>query len=249
VITPIFRSTYSIGKSILTINKSSDEGPDSIINICKDAGMERVVLVEDNLTSFMKAFNACSENGLELLYGLRLTFCNDISEEECDSEHKSIIFAQNDEGCKLLNKIYSFAFTEGGGKIDYANFKEFWDEDKLMFVVPFYDSFIHQNNFLLKNCVPDFSFLTPNFWIEKNDLPFDHLLSYKVREYISKNLQSSTSSKVKTICYKDKSDVEALQTYKILCNRNFGKQSQLSNPNLSHFGSDEFSFESYLEQA
>jgi len=249
VITPIFRSTYSTGKSILTIDKSSEEGADSIIDLCKDAGINRLVLVEDNLTSFMKAFNACSENDIDLFYGLRLTFCNDIHEEECNSEHKSIIFARDDEGCKLLNKIYSFAFTEGNGKIDYASLKNFWDDTHLMFVIPFYDSFIHQNNFFLKNCIPDLSFLKPRFWIEEGGLPFDELLLKKVREYISKNQVTSTSSKVKTIHYKDKSDVEALQTYKIICNRNFGKQSQLSNPNLSHFGSDEFSFESYLEQA
>ena len=53
---------------------------------------------------------------------------------------------------------------------------------------------------------------------------------------------------VKSIYYKDKKDYAALQTYKILCNRSFGKAASLSSPNLNHFGSDEFSFESYLEQ-
>jgi len=52
----------------------------------------------------------------------------------------------------------------------------------------------------------------------------------------------------KSIYYKDKKDYAALQTYKILCNRSFGKAASLSSPNLNHFGSDEFSFESYLEQ-
>ena len=42
--------------------------------------------------------------------------------------------------------------------------------------------------------------------------------------------------------------MEALQTYKILCNRNFGKAASLSSPNLNHFGSQEFCFESYLEK-
>ena len=52
---------------------------------------------------------------------------------------------------------------------------------------------------------------------------------------------------VKSIFYKNKDDAEALQTYKILCNRNFGKAATLSSPRLEHFGSKEFCFESYLE--
>jgi len=53
---------------------------------------------------------------------------------------------------------------------------------------------------------------------------------------------------VKSIFYKKREDVEALQTYKILCNRNFGRAATLSSPNLNHFGSQEFCFESYLEK-
>ena len=44
-----------------------------------------------------------------------------------------------------------------------------------------------------------------------------------------------------------KEDVEALQTYKIICGRKFGRSSSLSKPNLDHFGSDEFCFESYIK--
>jgi DNA polymerase III alpha subunit len=246
--TPVFKSTYSYGKSILTLDDESKElGSDSLIEMCVDNEIKDVVLVEDNLTSFMKAFKACQKNKLNLYYGLRVTFCNDMSDESKSSDHKNIIFAKDDEGCKLLNKIYSCAFTEGGGRIDYATFKNYWDETSLSFVVPFYDSYIYENNFHQKNCIPDLDGLNPVFWSESNDLPFDHILNYKLQE--STKRKGYRVAKVKTILYKDKKDVEALQTYKILCTRSFGKQSKLSSPNLSHFGSEEFCLESYLKQS
>lgn len=246
--TPIFKSTYSYGKSILTLeDKSEESGADSLIEMCLDNGIKTAVLVEDNLTSFMKAFKACSSNGLDLYYGLRLSFCNDMADESKDSDHKNIIFARSDNGCKLLNKIYSRAFTEGGGRIDYATFREYWDSSELSFVVPFYDSYIYENNFHQKNCIPDMEGLNPTFWSEDNSLPFDHLLNAKLQEAVKR--KQYKVAKVKTILYKEKKDVEALQTYKILSNRSFGKQKTLSSPNLNHFGSDEFCFESYLKQS
>lgn len=241
--TPVFTSTYSIGRSILTINDdSSDNGPDSIISICLEQGIKDLILVEDNLTSFIKAFNTCKKNDIDLFYGLRLTFCNDMTSEDEDSNHQNIIFANNDEGCKLLNKIYSCAFTESNGRIDYDRFKDFWNSKHLTFVVPFYDSFIYQNNFNGKNCIPNLNGIKAKFWVEDNLLPFDYLLKKKVVEYAN-----GKTSLVKSIYYKKKEDVEALQTYRILTRRTFGRQATLSNPNLSHFGSDEFCFESYLE--
>jgi DNA polymerase III alpha subunit len=231
---PIFKSTYSTGKSILRI--------DDIIQICKDKDYKTLTLVEDNLTSFMKAFNGCVKNDIDLTYGLRITMCNDIGSK--DSDHKAVIFALDDNGCKLMNKIYSKAFVDNDGRITYEELKSFWDKDSLCFVVPFYDSFIHQNNLFLKNCIPQLDGLNPRFWVEMNNLPYDRLICQKVLEYAEDCYEISH---VKSIYYKNKEDVEALQTYKILCNRSFGRQATLSCPNLDHFASDEFCFESYIE--
>jgi hypothetical protein len=85
------------------------------------------------------------------------------------------------------------------------------------------------------------------FWSECNDLPFDHLLDIKVQGATKR--KQYRVAKVKTILYKEKKDVEALQTYKILSTRSFGRPSTLSSPDLNHFGSQEFCFESYLEQS
>jgi DNA polymerase III alpha subunit len=212
---PIFKSTFSIGKSILRL--------DQIIASCKQHEINPLVLVEDSMTGFVKSHTMCKQEGLHLVFGLRITCCNDVQEEGDLSDHKIIIFAKDDEGCKLLNKIYSFSQIHGGGKVDFQYLNDMWSEAHLGLVIPFYDSFIHKNQLYLKNCIPNFKSISPTFWLENNNLPFDHLLGQKVLKFA--------------------------ETCKILCNRNFGRAATLSSPNLNHFGSNEFCLESYLQYA
>ena len=217
---PIFKSTFSIGKSILTLDDTEkDGGPDSILSICEEHKIKNLILVEDSMTGFVTAHNRCKEREINLIFGIRITCCNDVNEDD-NSDHKIVIFANNDDGCRLLYRIYSYAHTQHEGKVDFKFLNSIWN-DSVDLVIPFYDSFIYNNNLHLKKCVPDFSKITPVFWLEEN---------------------------VKSILYKNREDVEALQTYKILCNRNFGRAATLSSPNLNHFGSQEFSFESYLDK-
>ena len=241
---PVFKSTYSIGKSILTLDEDEIEGgPDSIFTICEENDVKSLVLVEDSMTGFVTAHNRCKDKDIDLVFGLRLTCCNDTKEDD-DSDHKIVVFANDDVGCKLLYKIYSHAHT-GNGKVDFAFLNSVWN-DSVELIIPFYDSFIFNNNFHLRKCVPDFTKITPTFWVEENDLPFDELLKEKVIAFSTRI--DRPAKKVKSIFYKNKRDVEALQTYKIICNRNFGRPATLSSPNLNHFGSNEFCFESYLEK-
>ena len=116
---PVFKSTYSIGKSILTLDDGDKEGgPDSIFTICEELTLKSLVLVEDSMTGFVTAHNRCKEKGIDLVFGLRLTCCNNTLEDD-NSDHKIIIFANNDEGCRLLYRIYSYAHT-GNGKVDFT---------------------------------------------------------------------------------------------------------------------------------
>lgn len=243
---PIFKSCYSIGKSILTIDSSDEsDGPDSIIDICKENNINQLVLVEDCMTGFIKSHNVCAENNIQLIFGLRLTCCNNIDDESNVSNHKIIIFAKNDDGCRLLNKIATFSSLSGKNRIDFNYLNSIWSDD-LDLVIPFYDSFIFNNNMYLNNCIPDFNKIKPSFLIERNNLPFDSLVEKLILKF-SNHGEKYETTLCKSIYYKNKKDYQALQTYKILCNRSFGKVSSLSNPNLNHFGSDEFCFESYLE--
>lgn len=247
-IIPIWKSTYSIGKSILTLDDSEEsDGPDSIITICNDNNIKTLVLVEDRMTGFIKAHNVCKDNDIQLIFGLRITCCNDTSEESKTSDHKIIIFSKNDNGCKLLNKISSHSAMNCDGRIDFKYLNSLWQKDNVDLVIPFYDSFISNNHLHLANCVPDFSTIKPSFFIEDNSLPFDQLIKNHISQFTNGG-DLFDHIAAKSIYYKDKKDYAALQTYKILCNRSFGKASSLSSPNLNHFGSDEFCFESYLEQ-
>ena len=55
---PLFKSHFSIGKSILTLKPESevDNGPDSIVQIAKDNKLKKVFLVEDCFSGFLQAY-------------------------------------------------------------------------------------------------------------------------------------------------------------------------------------------------
>ena len=250
---PLFKSDFSIGKSILTLNhpdKSLDGGSDSIFEIAQSNGLKEVILVENCLTGFLQAIKNSEDLGIQLIFGLSLIVCNDLSQEpkanSRQDESNIIVFAKNGSGCKLLNKIYSKAFTEGYGRIDYKNLKKIWEPDVFLYI-PFYDSFIFKNAMGFNNCTPELSFTEPTFFIEENGLPFDSLIREKVLSYCEKNnLKTETA---KSIYYKSRDDFAAYQTYKCICNRKYGSADfGLVNPKLEHCGSKEFSFESWKEK-
>jgi DNA polymerase III alpha subunit len=242
---PLFKSHYSIGKSILTLDdpdKDSSDGTDSIFSIAQENNLKQIFLVEDSMVGFFNAFKKCKDLGIQLIFGYRFSCCTSDNNE--DSEHKLIAFAKNDNGCKSLNKLYSFIHTKCGGKIKNDDLFDYWSDDLIM-AVPFYDSFIFKNHLYLGNCIPQFKKIKPIFFIERNRLPFDSVVELGVNRYVDS--MNSKAHLVKSIYYKNKSDCQAFQTYKIICNRSFSKERSLSSPNLDHFGSDEFCWESYLE--
>ena len=107
-----------------------------------------------------------------------------------------------------------------------------WD-DNLKLIVPFYDSFIATNLTSFSNCIPDFSFCNPIFFIEDNGLLLDEVILPSVQKYCADNKYET--EKVKSIYYNKKSDVKAFQTYKCLCSRSFGRQKTLEEPKMGLF--------------
>ena len=246
---PLFKSHFSIGKSILTLDdpkKVTEGGSDSIFKIAKDNGLKQLILVEDTLIGFFEAYKRSKEMGIQLIFGLRLSMRNSALPEDEGSQHKVIIFAKDDLGCKLLNKIYSKAFCMNTGFLDYNDLKELWSEDSLKLAIPFYDSFIYINNLSFGNAVPDISFTKPTLFFEENDLALDFILKEKVKEFSINN--DIPMTKVRSIYYHKKSDVKAFMAYKIICNRTFGRDRSLEKPELPHFCSDKFSFEAWKEE-
>lgn len=250
---PIFKSHFSIGKSILTLDDPSETkegGKDSIFSICLDNNIKNLILVEDSLTGFLQAFKKSEALNLNLIFGLSINICSNLKafdkKSPSQDSSKIIIFAKDARGCNLLNKIYSFCYSEGGGFIDYPFLKKIFKKDLISIYMPFYDSFIFNNTMFFKNCIPDFSFFKPNFFIEDNDLPFDSLLRSKVLNFCKENQFKHFHAK--SIFYKSRKDFEAYQTYKCICNRKYSsKDFGLNNPGLNHCGSKEFCVESFLE--
>ena len=109
---PLFKSHYSIGRSILTLNSlggSDEKGPDSIIDICSEAKMKSFHLVDDSMTGVLEGYTNSLEAGIDLRFGLRINLCNDIKSKDKEynlKEFKVIIFCKNKSGYERLLRIY-----------------------------------------------------------------------------------------------------------------------------------------------
>lgn len=246
---PIFKSHYSLGKSILTLSKAGSSEPDepsSIIDIAKKLKLTNLYLVDDSISGFLEAYKSCEDAKLNLKFGLRVTICNDISNKTAESrekEHKVIIFITKPEGYKNLIKISTTASTDGFyyyPRIDCKTLKELWNNDNLLLCIPFYDSYVFKNNLTYSICIPDFSFCNPTYFIEDNNLPFDGIIRKKVEEIAT---DKTPAIKTQSIYYENKEDFLAYLTFRCISER-----TTLSKPNLEHCSSNEFCAESFKEK-
>ena len=246
---PLFKSQYSLGRSILTLDSPEslvEDGPDSIIDLAVKNNLEEVFLVDDSMTGFLQAYKNLTDNNIKLIFGLRLTMCADMHEKSKDEEAKSskyIIFAKNTDGYNRLIKISTLAAREGFyyvPRMDFKNLKEFWSDEDLMLCVPFYDSFLYRNTLENAICAPEFTFTNPTFFVEDNDVPFDYILTEKVSKFAEQN--GSDIQKTKSVFYANKKDFKAYITFRCINNR-----STLNKPNLDHMCSDKFCLESWKE--
>ena len=245
---PLFKSHYSIGRSILTLNSPDDvkaNGPDSVIDICVKNDLKKFFLVEDSMAGFLQAYTNAKESGLQLIYGIRITVCQDLTEKSDESRNNSckyIVLAKTSEGYSRLIKIYSAAAKEGfyyEPRADFDLFRKNWSDKDLSLCIPFYDSFIFKNVLTTSMAVPEFNFTSPIFFLEENDLPFDSLIADAVDSFASTGKKRETV-KTKSVYYKDKKDFKSYLTFRCINNR-----SSLEKPNLDHMCSDEFCFESW----
>ena len=244
----LYKSHYSLGKSILTLNKpvgDIEKHPVSIIDLVVHSKQDSLTLVENNMTSFLEASSRCQEKKIKLIYGLRLEFTQDISaqdEASLKKRAKYIIFAKNNLGYKALIKIWSTAAKEGfyyNSCIDFKNLKRFCCEG-LVLVVPFYDSFLHLNSMEGHSHVPEFDGIKPILFLEDNQLPFDQLLRSKALFYAEQN--GLDTLEVQSIFYKSKLDFIAYNTFRCISDR-----TNIEKPELNNFGSDLFSYDRWLQ--
>jgi DNA polymerase-3 subunit alpha len=244
-IIPLFKTHYSLGKSILNLNLSDSppDESDSVFSILENNKIKDLVLVEDCMTGFLEAYNNANEHGVKLIFGLRITACLDMkdkSKESLKTNSKIIIFAKNNDGYKKLIKTFSLAAREGfyyEPRIDYKNLKNEWDESSLTMAIPFYDSYIFKNTIENNICVPELDFANPTYFLEDNNLPFDDLIQQKVINI------SNKTQRVQSIFYRNKKDFKAYLTFRCINNR-----STLDKPELEHMTSNEFCVEDWKEK-
>ena len=60
---PLFKSHFSIGKSILKLS-----GGEGVFDIAKEAGLKKVFLVEDSLTGFLESAKLSEDTGIQLVF-------------------------------------------------------------------------------------------------------------------------------------------------------------------------------------
>ena len=244
-ILPLFKSHFSIGRSILTLedeSSSAEDSPDSVFALCKENSLEEIYLVEDSMSGALQAITNAKNNKVKLNFGLRITLCKDMNEKSdkaLDTNSKFVIFCKNVKGYKNLIKIYSLAAKDGfyyEPRIDYSTLQKMWSDD-LFLCVPFYDSYVFNNLFNSDGIIPEL-FTKAYYFKEDNDHPLD--------KYISKFLSSQPdieTVKTKSIYYHKKNDFISYLTFRAINNR-----SSLSSPKLNHMCSDEFCFESWKGQ-
>lgn len=248
IMIPLFKSHYSLGRSILTLEDKNEQDayPDSIIQIAKENNLKEIFLVEDNMSSFLEAYTNTKNNNIKLNYGLRISITESINEKTEESRQKTskiILFIKNKAGYEAVTKIFSIAAKDGfyyEPRIDYSILNQNWS-DNLLLAIPFYDSFIFNNSLRNFICVPQFDSIKPILTLEQNDLPFDSIIKNKVLNFSKKNNLQIINSK--SIYYNKKTDFKTYLTFRCINNR-----SVLNKPEIEHMSSNEFSFESWKKQ-
>ena len=81
---PLFKSHYSIGKSILTLEEegsSIEDGPQSIIDLCKKNKIKDLFLVDDSMSGFLQGYLNSEKAKLNFRFDLRISVCEDLREK------------------------------------------------------------------------------------------------------------------------------------------------------------------------
>lgn len=249
-IIPRFKSHYSIGKSILTLEDVEDKidttKPVSIFSIAKFYGLKQIYLADTSFSGFIQFQKGCEKLNIQGIFGIEMCVCADMNDKSDDSlktESKVIIWMKNSAGYKDLLKIYSKGATDGfyyNARISWCVLKEYWT-DNLLLTVPFYDGFLANNILIFDyNAIPDFGEIKPIFEISPMGLPFDDLISNQLKKYT----ESNGYEIIKTVpCY-----YYSYDDFKQYCVfRAINNRSVFNAPNIDHLSSNQFCFRKWCE--
>lgn len=241
---PVFYD-HSSNKSILTYWKEKDcteNGPKSIVRLCKDAGLKSCFGVSTNFLTFPEAQTNLSKEGIEFIFGLELWVCDfpeSLTPESQRSESKVIIRADNSEGYFDLKTIYTKVYTNPRNfyhkhRSSFVELKALWTPN-LTLILPFYDSFVCQNTLTLGSIVPDLPAPPVIFREIDSGLLFEPIINAALDAY---NVDRKfVEQKVKTIYYPTKAHFKAWQVYRCIKLR-----SSFQKPEMPYCCSDSFNF-------
>jgi DNA polymerase III alpha subunit len=193
----------------------------------------------------MTALNNSNAAKLNLCYGLKLKICRDVNDKSPasrDTESNVIVFLRDDAYYSNFVKIWNRANIDHSyyyPRIDSNLLKEFWVPEGFMLAFPFYSSFLAKNYLTLSECIVDYGFTDPIFFMEDSGLPFDSLIGRRLLDFARGNNLKVVPSR--SIYYHKYSD---FRSYQIM--RCIKKGSSLDAPNVDHFCSDRFCFEDFL---
>jgi|TARA_R100001163_G_scaffold61704_1_gene51901 DNA polymerase III alpha subunit len=226
---PLFKSTFSIGRSLLRV--------EDLIDIAQSGDVKKMILVEDNFYGFRVVNKAFLHAEIPMVYGVKVPV---VQSSITEKTSKLIFFPKNNKGVHVVRKLYTKCFTSVGECLNLSDLGE-GELDDVSIGVPFYDSYVFNNIFHFGMC-DLFLDKYDHFYIEEsNNHPFDFQISAALKKLKVK------TEKCKSIYYRNKDDFEAFQMYKAVCNRKQGRVPTFSNPRLNDFASNEFCYESYLE--
>lgn len=244
---PLFKSSYSFGKSILTFEDPKERPDRSITGLCKENNISTVNLVEDTLHGVKNAYMATKESELNFNFGWRVSCVDDVNTDTLE-DHKIIIAPKSEQGWYDFLPIFNRANSDFKEKkvprvsLDYL--KEAWT-DNLQLIIPFYDNFIFKNLTKDYNFVVDLDFFNPRFVIEENGHLLDGFIKENVLNYT--NTKSYQTDLCKSIFYNKNKDYKAWQTMKMITNRRYGRMQSIHVVGLDFCCSPYFSVESFLE--
>ncbi len=196
-----------------------------------------MILVEDNFYGFRVVNKAFLHAEIPMVYGVKIPV---VQSSITEKTSKLIFFPKNNKGVHVVRKLYTKCFTSVGECLNLSDLGE-GELDDVSIGVPFYDSYVFNNIFHFGMC-DLFLDKYDHFYIEEsNNHPFDFQISAALKKLKVK------TEKCKSIYYRNKDDFEAFQMYKAVCNRKQGRVPTFSNPRLNDFASNEFCYESYLE--
>jgi|DEB0MinimDraft_6_1074348.scaffolds.fasta_scaffold17054_3 DNA polymerase III alpha subunit len=218
--TPLFKTHFSIGKSILT--------PKRCFELAKD--LEEVVFVEDSFGGFRKIKVLSEKFDKPFRWGIRLN-CSYAD----NKASKIILFAKDNKGMEDLREIYSRAQTKSGvWKYNKASLKN------LLLCVPFYDSYVHKS--LHHFGIYDLPLNDHIHLVEEHSHPYD----YQIKRALDR--LGVETQPAHTVLYEFDKHFEEFQFYKSVTHRKGGRPPNRGRPELDDCGSNLFSWQNYEKQ-